>query len=209
MTEEAVPKRKKMRKVPYTKELGEEVCNAVMVSGTIRRADIREELPKGVNRWHVYYWKRAVPEFKEMIDEARKIGVDDLFEEALDIAFTKEGDMKGLTKSGAPWIDYECVNRSKLKIDTIYRMIGRVDPQAYAESFYKPVDRKIRVPKADSNTVSARIDAVYKGIEHGRITPEEGNKLAAILTVQARAVENAEIMKEIETVKDLVKNVKK
>lgn len=180
------------------------VLQGVIEHGTFNRAKKAKALPN-IATTRVQLFRLCNPKFAERFQTARELGMEKLFEEALEIAFDSKSDVFGVNKDGKVKISYECVNRSKLKIETIYRTLAVINPALYSEAFYKAKDRKIKLKKAISNKVEDRLEVVYESVTTGKITPEEGSRVGGLLEIQQRAVDNREInlrLQQLEEARD-------
>ena len=190
--------------VEFTPKLMNDICDAVIESFSLKRAYTDGKLTTTPTT----IWKHAHKdkEFGKSLERARQIGISQFLDEALEIAYNSEGDVYATNKDGRPKISYECVNRSKVKIDTIFRTMAMIDPERYNEAFYKPKDRRIKLKKALTSAVSDRVEALYSELENGRITPEEGMKISNILQVQVNVVDNQKVMEELKLLKNQIED---
>jgi hypothetical protein len=186
--------------IELTQELQDQICNAVIQEFSVRAAYKKKLIP--ISDHSVWNLAHKNPEFSKKLEEARKIGVQRYIDETLEIANNSEGDVDGETRDGRPKISWECVNRSKIRIDTIFRVIALIDPERYSEAFYKPKDRRIKLGKAKSNSVSDRIEVIYNELEKGKITPEEAMRISNVLQVQVNVVETKKVMDELKKLEE-------
>lgn len=185
-----------MIQAQITQEKKDQIYEAIIHYGTLTRAFKAKALPHKPET--IRKWLLIDNDFKEKFEQSRLLGLEELFETALEIAFDGGGDVYGFNKDNRPKISYECVNRSKLKVDTIFRILATTFPAKYSEAFYKPKDRKVRLESSKTNKVEDRLEVIYKSIETGKITPEEGSRIGGLLEIQQRSVENKEILLRLE-----------
>lgn len=194
-----------VKPVELTQKQKEVICDAVIESFSLQRAYIDGKLPTSPPT--IWKYAHKDKEFGKDLERARQIGISQFLDEALEVAYNSEGDIYGKpNKDGRPKISYECVNRSKIKVDTIFRTMAMIDPERYNEAFFKPKDRRIKLKKALTSAVSDRVEALYSELEKGRITPEEGMKISSILQVQVNVVDNQKVMEELKLLKDKIEN---
>lgn len=193
-----------MPAIELTQKQKDDICEAVIENFSLEKAYTKGELPTTPPT--IWKYAHKDKEFGKDLERARQIGISRFLDEALEIAYNTEGDIYGTNKDGRPKISYECVNRSKVKIDTIFRTMAMIDPERYNEAFYKPKDRRIKLKKALTSAVSDRVEALYSELEKGRITPEEGMKISSILQVQVNVVDNQKVMEELKLLKDKIEN---
>lgn len=178
----------------FTNEEQRKIFDAIIEYGTLNRAFEAKALEAPLTATRIRIVRHIDQDFNKRFEEARLIGLEQLFEEALTIAYCADNDIFGLNIDGRPKISYECVNRSRVKVDTIFRILAVINPAKYSEAFYKPRDRLIILKKAKSSKVEDRLNTIYEEVEEGKISPEEGNKVGALLKIQTEVLENKEIM---------------
>ncbi len=126
------PEPKKLgRPTKYTPELGSEIFFRMAMNATsLRRVCQEDDMPSmgTVCRWLLEY-----PDFRDKYDAARDLRADILHEDLIDIADDTSND-KYIDDKGNERVDWEVVNRSKLRIDTRKWILARMNPKKYGDT---------------------------------------------------------------------------
>lgn len=121
----------------YTPELAESICAQLATGKSAKR--IAEEM--GFSRSCITNWGNEHPEFAERSKRAREAGCHALADECLDIADDGRNDWMEQHQLGDDENDKpsgyklngEHVQRSRLRIDTRLRLLGKWLPQVYGD----------------------------------------------------------------------------
>ena len=125
------PEPKKLgRPTEYTEELGEEFCFRLAEGRlSMRGVCAMEDMPSTST---ICRWLLKFPQFREQYDAARDLRSDMMHEELIDIADDGTNDIR-VDDKGHERVDWEVVNRSKLRIDTRKLILARMNPKKYGD----------------------------------------------------------------------------
>lgn len=129
------------RPTKFTRELGEELCLRIMVrpfpENSLTRICKDEDMPC---RATVFNWinaannKDASPDEKEFLDRyntAHLIKIDNMYDEAFEVAYDNERDVIHNDKGEAS--NPTNVSRAKLKVDLIKWALSKLDSKKYGD----------------------------------------------------------------------------
>jgi hypothetical protein len=116
---------KKGRPTTYNADMGEMICERLARGESLASVCEGKGMP-GVST--VFQWIAAQPVFAEGYARARDIMAHAIFDECLAIADEATGD---IDKEGTP--NNTNVQRAKLRIDTRFRMAGKLNPKVYSD----------------------------------------------------------------------------
>lgn len=105
-------------KYPYTEELGDRICELVENGTPLSRVCKMEGFPSAAV---VYYWLRKIPEFEAKYSISKRVQLEGLADEMLEIADDTSEDRGNSVK----------VNRDRVKIDTRKFLLERLLPDKY------------------------------------------------------------------------------
>lgn len=112
-----------------TPELVDALLTRLMTGETLRSICRDADMP---NRDTVFRWIRDDKDFSGQYMQAREIGLDSMFDEALEIA--DDGSQDTLVdEEGRERLNSEWVQRSRLRIDTRKWYLARAMPKKYGE----------------------------------------------------------------------------
>jgi terminase small subunit-like protein len=146
----------------YSPEIAQAICGHIASSNDSLKAicESDESLPEPRT---VYRWLAAHPEFGQMYARAKEIQCHAIAEGIREIAADGRNDwMERLAfHGGSPgWeINGECVNRSKLRVDTDKWLLSKLMPRKYGEKL------ELEAKVTTESTEAAQLAAV--------LTPEE------------------------------------
>jgi hypothetical protein len=113
----------------YTDELAEEICIkiATQSKGILRLCEENEHWP---DRSTIFRWKLDNQHFCDLYDKAKQAQLEVLHDDLITIS---DDTSKDLTENDSGKIVYnnECVNRSRLKIDTRKWILERLAPKKF------------------------------------------------------------------------------
>ena len=78
----------------------------------------------------VYEWTKSHPEFDEQYRTAQLLLADALADQMKSISEDRSRDIV-VDAKGKERVDWECVNRSKLRIDTLRWLVAKLNPAKY------------------------------------------------------------------------------
>lgn len=113
---------------PVPQDIANEVIKWIANGKTLRDFCRQENMPSFVT---IYDWLAKDREFAERFAQARESGHDVIAEECLAIADDGENDWLQ-TKRGKR-VDKECVERSKLRVDTRLKLLAKWNPKKYGD----------------------------------------------------------------------------
>lgn len=120
-----------MQECSYTPEVGAQICDG-LASGKSLLAVSRE---LGLKYATIRKWEEIVPEHGQNSMRARAIGCHVMADQCIDIADDARNDwMQANHQDDAGWkANGEHVQRSRLRIDTRMRLLGKWLPKVYGE----------------------------------------------------------------------------
>lgn len=113
------------RRSEYTPEIGLEICELIASGEHLRTICEMDGMPE---QRTVYRWLNRHEEFGQNYARAMTSRADKLFEETIDIA---DDAAKDLDTDGK--VNWEAVQRAKLRIDTRKWAVGKMNPRKYGE----------------------------------------------------------------------------
>lgn len=111
-----------------TPEIVEAIIDGVSKGQTLRQ--LCRDLGISKSAW--YEWMKADDELSGRFARARIDGFDEIAEECLEIADDGSRDY-AMSESGAPVVDHDHIQRSKLRIETRLKLLAKWDPKRYGE----------------------------------------------------------------------------
>lgn len=122
---------KRGRPTIYTPELAQEICDVIASSskGIRRLCNENEHWP---NPDTIYRWISGHQEFSERYARAKRLQIEVIVDEMLDIADDTSHDAK-LNDEGKLIYDHEHIHRSRLRIDTRKWLAAKLAPKIYGE----------------------------------------------------------------------------
>jgi len=127
-------------KTTYTQEIADQICDIVASGQTVTGACRLI----GMSPLAAFRWAQTNREgFGDRLQAAREISVEHLFDEILEIADDSADDVK-IDSKGREKINYELVNRSKLRIETRKWIAGIVNPGRYGDKLQIKQDTTLK-----------------------------------------------------------------
>ncbi len=123
-----------MSKSEYNDDIAAEICSRLAQGQSLRTVCKAEDMPSRVT---VFRWLRLFPEFVKLYTVAKEESADALTEELLDIADDSSNDWVEINRAdGTTYrqLDKECVNRSRLRVDTRKWIASKMKPKKYGDS---------------------------------------------------------------------------
>lgn len=123
----------------YTQELADEITRRLSEGEPLAKICRDDHMPAVRT---VSHWKEAHPSFLADFARAREEGADALAVEALDIADDGRRDYTQ-NSDGRDVVDYDHIQRSKLRVDTRLKLLAKWFPARYGD--------KVQLADADGN----------------------------------------------------------
>jgi len=114
----------------YSIELGQTICERLVEGETLRKICLDPEMP---SRSTIFVWLTRHNEFLERYKIAIELHADYWADMAQDIASDRVGDY--IEKDGKLIPDWENVQRSRLRVDTIKWRTAKLNPKKYSDRF--------------------------------------------------------------------------
>lgn len=122
------------RPTSYTPELRKEICDAIACTA-IGLRDLCANNAHWPERRNIYHWLEKHEDFRHQYARAKQCQVDVLIDEILAIADDSSCDFKtGADDKQA--VDYENINRARLRIDTRKWLAAKLCPKLYGEKMH-------------------------------------------------------------------------
>lgn len=119
----------------YTKEVGAEICRLISCGKSLVQACNGEGMP---SRDTFYTWLHKHPELREMYDAANLLGADSMIDDCVDISDDVSHDLKDISGPNDTMpkfvVDNEAIQRSRLRIDTRFKIAARRNPKKWGDS---------------------------------------------------------------------------
>jgi len=172
--QELVTKPKRGRPSIYTEELGLEICERLSAGQSLNQICKLQHMPSMPAIWD---WIRKDPSFAFNYARAREDMAHALFDESLAIADDTSLDMIP-DSEGNLTANPTAVARAKLRIDTRFRIAGKISPRVYGERIESLSAVNVQV---NSVTVDAR-----------QLEPDQRDKLRQLLlTAKASTIDSS------------------
>jgi hypothetical protein len=142
--------RKMGRPSGYNQEIAEKICTLISEGKSLRSICLEEGMP---NRRTILNWILKNDEFYHQYARAREAQADFLFEQCLEIADHASSDVI-IDANGKERTDWECVNRSRLRVDTRKWMAAKLAPKKYGDKLATEISGKDGKPIATSVEIS-------------------------------------------------------
>jgi hypothetical protein len=166
---EAPPRRKTGRPSGYTPELGHLICKRLVEGETVRKLCLDEDMPP---RQTIYDWLTRYPDFRANYTIAMELNADSWADLAQQIADDPAGDY--IEKDGKLIPNWENVQRSRLRVDTIKWRCRTISPRKYSDRIQMSGADEKPIQLAQNGTSDAdRVRALKLLLEKARGTPEE------------------------------------
>lgn len=117
------------RPTDYTPEIAAEICFRLTQGQSLRSIAKADDMPP---RSVIHRWLLLHPEFADQYTRAKEVQADEMFDEILDIADSKQGDVT-TDEFGNEKPNNEYIQRSRLRVDTRKWYLSKVLPKKYGE----------------------------------------------------------------------------
>lgn len=130
MPKKATAKNPVGRPSSYSEAVCDDICNNIS-EGVPLKKYCREH---GIAWRTIYLWIDTYPDFATRYQKARDMGMDAIFEEALEIADNMEVAMTTTSKiSGLETKEEDALGHRKLRIETRFKLLSKWNPKKYGE----------------------------------------------------------------------------
>ena len=119
----------------FTKSKFDQICELLEGGLSLRAICSREDMP---DKSTFMRWLAAKPEIRDQYARACEIRADQIFDEMLLIADNSSRDMVTLD-DGTEVVDYNVINRDKLRIDTRKWILSRMNPKKYGDKLQQEI----------------------------------------------------------------------
>lgn len=142
------------RPTSYTKEIAQEICDAISTSsiGIRRLCKQHKHWPDGAT---IFRWRQNNSAFRDQYAQAKKCQVEVLVDEILEIADDSSHD-ETHDKQGNAKANSEYINRSRLRVDTRKWLASKLAPKIYGDKSDHDVNLKAQEIKATDEVIAAR-----------------------------------------------------
>jgi hypothetical protein len=127
---EAPPRKRTGRPSDYTVECGIRICERMVEGETLRKICLDAEMP---DRRTIFRWLTQHSEFRANYTIAIELHADHWADLAQQIADDRSGDY--IKRDGKLIPDWENVQRSRLRVDTIKWRTAKLNPKKYSDRF--------------------------------------------------------------------------
>lgn len=137
------------RPIQYNSEAAIEVCARIQNGDYLKDICADPDLP---SRATVALWRRTVPSFALMYSQSEEILADLLFDQAQQVADDSARDVLTIPGPGGVVVrktDWEVINRSRLRVDTLLKRAAKLNPRKYG-------DKPDAIPPADGGVVTIK-----------------------------------------------------
>lgn len=130
MTKKKKPEdlKKTGRPTKYTKELGDEICEAI-ASSELGLLHLCNANPHWPDRSNIFLWRRKFPEFRDKYTQAKEDQTEvsvEYMQEVMNEPHKWIDQETGLTRIDVPML--------RLKIDTMKWQVGKLKPKKFGEA---------------------------------------------------------------------------
>ena len=161
----------------FTPEMAERICDAVG-SNAKSLEWICQNNPEFPSARTVWRWQAKDANFCQQMTEAGERRADILFDEVLDIADDTGRDTKLVGRKDAPSSEatevcnYEWISRSKLRIETRFKMIGMLNRKKYGDKL--EVDGRLHIKQSVKDFTEDELERIASGGRAGDTRSPEG-----------------------------------
>ncbi|EKN6106416.1 DNA packaging protein [Yersinia enterocolitica] len=147
----ATEEKKTGRPTDYLPEVGEDICNLLMLGESLRSICKRPGMPAIRT---VMYWLQRYDDFMQQYARAREIQAELLAEEIITIADDSSGDVI-VDEDGKEQTNHERVARSRLRVDARKWYASKLAPKRYGERVQH--DQKITITDLTDEELDRRL----------------------------------------------------
>ncbi len=140
------PKHPGGRPTKYNQEIANEICKIISTTSSGIKKLCREN-PHLPDHTTIFQWRFEKEEFSRQYDDAKKAQIEILVEELREIADDSDNDTMINPDTGREVVNNECVQRSRLKLDTRKWLASKLLPKLYGEK--QTVDTTVIVKHED------------------------------------------------------------
>ena len=117
------------RPTDYCPELIDKICDRLTQGESLKTICKDADMP---NTSSIFLWLAKYPEFSDKYARAKSAQMDTMAEEIVEISDDRSNDVT-VDEKGNEKVDWECVQRSKLKVDTRKWLMSKLAPKKYGE----------------------------------------------------------------------------
>lgn len=97
-----------------------------------------------------YRWVLKDPLLREEYEMARQIQAEGMLDDMIEIADTQASGEVYLDSKGNTRIDYEAIQRSKLKVEQRRWQMAKMNPKRFGEKIHQEVDQRVTVDHSEA-----------------------------------------------------------
>ncbi|MBU1082631.1 MAG: terminase small subunit protein [Spirochaetes bacterium] len=113
----------------YCEELTLKICERIVQGDSLRTICAADDMPSCAS---VFLWLSKYPKFSEQYAQAKASQMESMAEDILEIADDRSNDIHE-DKDGNEKVDWEVVQRSRLKVDTRKWLMSKLAPKKWGE----------------------------------------------------------------------------
>ncbi|HHJ4382382.1 TPA: DNA packaging protein [Citrobacter freundii] len=147
----ATEEKKMGRPTDYLPEVGEDICNLLMLDESLRSICKRPGMPAIRT---VMYWLQRHDDFMQQYARAREVQAELLAEEIIEIADDSAGDVI-VDEDGREQTNHERVARSRLRVDARKWYASKLAPKRYGDRVQH--DQKITITDLTDEELDKRL----------------------------------------------------
>lgn len=147
----ATEEKKMGRPTDYLPEVGEDICNLLMLGESLRSICKRPGMPAIRT---VMYWLQRHEDFMQQYARAREVQAELLAEEIIEIADDSAGDVI-VDEDGREQTNHERVARSRLRVDARKWYASKLAPKRYGDRVQH--DQKITITDLTDEELDKRL----------------------------------------------------
>jgi len=117
------------RPTDYSPELIDKICDRLTQGESLKTICKDADMP---NTSSIFLWLAKYSEFSDKYARAKSAQMDTMAEEIVEISDDRSNDIS-VDDKGNEKVDWECVQRSKLKVDTRKWLMSKLAPKKYGE----------------------------------------------------------------------------
>lgn len=156
------------RKSTYSKKIAEEICHEIANSSKSLKSILNSN-PEFPYKSVFYRWLEDNPELQDLYARAKEEQIKNMADELLEIADNSAFDLK-VTDEGREIVDYENINRSRLRVDTRKWILSKLLPRVYGDKIVNEHTGRDGQPIAYANlNESERINRVEEVLNRARV----------------------------------------
>lgn len=152
----AKPKAKWGRVSTFSQKIADKIVDLIAGGKTLTEACKSPGMP---NRRTVQRWCHQFPEFDRQYQRSQELLADALFDEIKAIADDGTGDVT-IDAKGRQRVDWENVNRSKLRVETRKWLAAQLNPRKYGDKLRQEIEQTTKVEITRTTPLTAEEVAI-------------------------------------------------